>query len=79
MKPGATIFVTVPFCWRIHGYPSDYWRMTPEALKVLFPSITWDALMLASDTLSEGPKFSTIREGGFPYFIRTETVGAGHL
>lgn len=26
---------TVPFNWPIHGYPCDYWRMTPDGLRVL--------------------------------------------
>ncbi len=33
------VFVSVPFAWRIHGYPSDYWRFTSEAVKVLFPQV----------------------------------------
>lgn len=78
MKPGATIFFTIPFIWRVHAYPSDYWRMTPEAVKVIFPSVTWDALLLASDTLSPGPKVRTIKQDEHPFFIRTETVGFGH-
>lgn len=41
MAEGATILVSVPFSWRIHAYPSDYWRITAEALPVLFPQIRW--------------------------------------
>lgn len=78
MRPGASIFVTVPFCWRVHSYPSDLWRMTPEAVKVIFPGVTWDALLLASDELTPGPKIKTIKVDDYPYFIRTETVGFGH-
>lgn len=78
MNEGGTIYLTVPFCWRIHSYPSDLWRMTPEAVKEVFPGITWDALLLSSDVLSEGPKVKTIKKDGYPYFIRTETVGFGH-
>jgi hypothetical protein len=40
---GGSLLVCVPFCWRIHAYPSDYWRMTAEALEVLFPSIRWQS------------------------------------
>lgn len=40
---GGTLLVCVPFVWRVHAYPSDYWRMTAEALPVLFPSIEWHA------------------------------------
>lgn len=37
----GTLLVSVPFCWRVHAYPHDYWRMTPAALAIIFPSIHW--------------------------------------
>jgi len=36
LKPGGTIFVTVPWQWRIHEAPHDYFRYTPYGLKYLF-------------------------------------------
>lgn len=39
IKPGGALFLSVPFVFRFHGYPSDYWRFTPEAIKILFPDI----------------------------------------
>lgn len=77
MAPGATIFVSVPFVWRIHGYPNDYWRLTPEGVRALFPSIEWESLMLASHDLTPGPKFAVLKQGGHPYMARTETCGFG--
>lgn len=41
LVPGGTLLIGVPFVWRVHAYPSDYWRMTAEALEVLFPHIRW--------------------------------------
>ncbi|WP_440221840.1 class I SAM-dependent methyltransferase [Dokdonella sp. MW10] len=77
MAPGATLFVSVPFVWRIHGYPNDYWRLTPEGVRALFPEIEWTAVMLASHGLTEGPKFGSTKVGAHPYFARTETVAFG--
>ena len=77
MAPGATLFVSVPFVWRIHAYPSDYWRLTPEGVKSIFPGIEWRQLMLASDRLDDGKKIPAIKTSGHPYFARTETVGFG--
>lgn len=37
----GTILLSVPFCWRVHGYPSDVWRMTTKALDVIFPRMQW--------------------------------------
>jgi len=36
------IFISAPFSWRIHGYPSDYWRFTPEGIKILFSELKFD-------------------------------------
>ncbi|HUY33017.1 MAG TPA: methyltransferase domain-containing protein [Pirellulales bacterium] len=36
LAPGGTLLVTTPFDFSIHGYPSDYWRLTPVCLGRLF-------------------------------------------
>ena len=77
LEPGGTIFVSVPFVWRIHAYPSDFWRMTPEAVRSIFPNIEWEALMLAADRLRDGPPIRSTKVDGHPYMARTETVGFG--
>lgn len=77
MAPGATLFVSVPFIWRIHAYPSDYWRLTPEGIRSIFPGISWQKLMLAGNVLTEGPKVRAVKEDGHPYLARTDTVGFG--
>jgi len=77
MLPGATLFVAVPFIWRIHAYPDDYWRMTPAALTLLFPRIEWQTLKLASHRLFDGPALKAHKIDGYPYLPRTETVGFG--
>lgn len=77
MAAGATIFVSVPFVWRIHAYPSDYFRFTPEGVRSLFPNIEWKALMLATTDLREGKRIESVKPNGYPYMARTETVGFG--
>ncbi len=42
LETNGVVFISVPFSWRIHGYPSDYWRFTPEGIKVLFPDLDFD-------------------------------------
>ncbi len=39
---GGVLFISVPFVWEEHGYPSDYWRFTPEAVKFLFKDFEFD-------------------------------------
>jgi SAM-dependent methyltransferase len=33
LRPGGLFVLTSPFYFRIHGYPDDYWRMTPSCLR----------------------------------------------
>lgn len=72
MRSGASIFVSVPFVWRLHGFPSDYWRMTPEAVRSLFPAVHWVAL-----EFSGGDKIPRVHRGDMYYLRRTETLGFG--
>lgn len=50
--PGAHIYVSVPFVWRMHDHPEDYWRITPAGLRALFPTVDW--LDMAFSTSKEG-------------------------
>jgi SAM-dependent methyltransferase len=43
LKPGGVFIITTPFNFRIHGYPDDYWRMTPSCLRRLLA--TYEARM----------------------------------
>src|SRR3990167_353252 len=36
LKPGALLFVTVPFVWEVHYVPQDFWRFTVQGLTELF-------------------------------------------
>lgn len=33
LRPGGLFVITSPLNFRIHGYPDDYWRMTPQCLR----------------------------------------------
>jgi SAM-dependent methyltransferase len=49
---GGVLFLSAPFAWRVHGYPQDYWRFTPDGLKILFPDFEFFDESLA--TANEG-------------------------
>lgn len=42
LSENGTLFVSVPFSWEYHGFPDDYWRFTPQAVKALFPNILFN-------------------------------------
>ncbi len=35
LKPSGVFVITTPLNFRIHGYPDDYWRLTPNCLRRL--------------------------------------------
>ena len=76
MQPGATLFLTVPFVWRVHNYPGDYYRFTRDGVIHLFPGIEWEQLVYASHgEKTKRPFGETI--DGVCYMERTEVVGIG--
>jgi hypothetical protein len=42
LNRGGLVFVSVPFSWQIHAFPSDYWRFTPQGVRALFPGFDFD-------------------------------------
>jgi SAM-dependent methyltransferase len=54
LVPGGKICISVPFAWKFHGYPSDYWRFTHEGVKTLFPDLTFDEADAACATCRPG-------------------------
>lgn len=77
LQPGGTLYLTVPFIWRVHGYPDDYWRFTLTGVRELLPGITWDALVYAHVFETSKNHIPRTTVGGFPYFARTEVCGFG--
>lgn len=75
LAEGGTMFLAAPFVWRVHAYPNDYFRYTPEGVRLLFPSIKWDVL----ETVATTPKpiAPHVKHDGHPYFARSEVVGFG--
>ncbi len=42
LRPGGSVCISVPLAWKIHAYPADYWRFTPEGVRVLFPRLQFE-------------------------------------
>lgn len=51
---GGSLFLLVPFTWRFHGYPSDYWRFTPRAVEFLFPDFRFPPELGTVSSNSDG-------------------------
>jgi len=54
LAAGGKICLSVPFAWKYHGYPSDYWRFTQEGVKLLFPRLSFDPAQCVAATSQPG-------------------------
>lgn len=51
LLPFGLLYVAVPWIWRYHPYPDDYWRMSEGAVRILFPRVKWKRI----DYLTQAP------------------------
>jgi SAM-dependent methyltransferase len=77
LLPGGTILLSVPFVWRVHAYPSDYWRFTVEGIRKLFPAIAWPYLAYAYESRESSRFKVTASEKGTGMLPKCEVVGWG--
>lgn len=80
MHPGASIYINVPFIWRVHAYPDDYFRFTAAGVRVLFDEIEWEVIKYVSNDISDSHKLRAMvhSETGVPYLPRTSILAFGH-
>lgn len=76
MASGASLLVSVPFVWRVHNYPGDYWRMTPEALQVIFHNVQWFEFAYYSHG-KKHPKPRSKEDEGSVWLERSELFAFG--
>jgi SAM-dependent methyltransferase len=77
LRVGGTLHVTVPFVWRVHAYPDDFWRFTASGLCALFSCIEWVRVMYASTDLTDSIKARAISVHEYPYLARTQVCAFG--
>jgi SAM-dependent methyltransferase len=50
VRPGGKLYISVPWVWKYHGYPKDYYRFTYSAIQYLYPAFEWDHFAWSSKT-----------------------------
>lgn len=76
LHSGDTLYVKVPFVWRIHSYPDDYWRFTPSGIRALFPNIEWFVLQHVPGEMG-AEKLESMYHKERLYFLKTEICAFG--
>lgn len=62
LRPGGALYIAVPWVWRYHAYPDDYFRFSWRGIAELFPAITWTRMAYSTTVADE---FFDITGDGF--------------
>ena len=53
IRPGGTLFMSVPWVWRYHAYPDDYFRFSWRGIEELFPAFAWNHVCYSTNVPEE--------------------------
>ncbi len=53
IRPGGTLYMSVPWVWRYHPYPDDYYRFSWRGIIELFPAFDWHHIYYSSNIQNE--------------------------
>jgi len=53
LRPGGMLYLSVPWVWRYHAYPDDYFRFSPRAVQALFPGLEWAQAAYSTNVANE--------------------------
>ena len=60
---GGMLFISVPWVWRYHAFPDDYFRYSPRGIQVLFPHIEWTRATYATTVPGEQAEINLLDIG----------------
>jgi SAM-dependent methyltransferase len=52
-KPGGRVYMSVPWVWRYHPYPDDYFRFSWRGIEVLFDDLFWEHRYYSTTVIGE--------------------------
>jgi SAM-dependent methyltransferase len=52
-RPGGALYIAVPWVWRYHPYPDDYFRFSWRGIAELFPGVAWGKLAYSTNITDE--------------------------
>jgi len=53
LKPGGVLYISVPWVWRYHAYPDDYFRFSWRGIIELFPGLECDHACYSTNVQGE--------------------------
>lgn len=64
IKSGGILFMSVPWVWRYHAYPDDYFRFSWRGIMSLFPDFEWSTMHYSTTVKNEFIEISEQNKGG---------------
>jgi SAM-dependent methyltransferase len=53
LRPGGTLYMSVPWIWRYHQYPDDFFRYSFRGIMSLFPELSWGKIHYSTTRYNE--------------------------
>jgi len=53
VRPGGHLYISVPWVWRYHAFPDDYFRFSFRAVPGLFPDFIWGPAVYSTNVPGE--------------------------
>lgn len=53
LRPDGLLYMSVPWVWRYHAYPDDYFRFSPRGVQALFPQLEWTRATYSTTVVGE--------------------------
>jgi SAM-dependent methyltransferase len=53
LRPGGALYIAVPWVWRYHPYPDDYFRFSWRGVAELFPRVKWSRQVYSTTVADE--------------------------
>jgi SAM-dependent methyltransferase len=58
LRDDGLLLLSMPFNYRLHGFPSDYWRFTPSGLYQMLDEFQWKSVFSAGPRLKPATVFA---------------------
>jgi SAM-dependent methyltransferase len=86
LKPGGLLYLAVPWVWRKHNYPDDYYRFSWRGVECLFDRLKWERFHYSTNKTGDfcvaaenKDNERRIHQGAVKYLPYLEIHGLGRL
>jgi len=63
-RPGGRVYMSVPWVWRYHAYPDDYFRFSWRGIETLFDDLAWEHRYYSTTVIGEFVEISEAMKDG---------------